>query len=195
MRKTKEGIEISYDKILEDKELPEYWHRKYILTHTRWRKFYGMRARNRDINPMHEVLVERISLLHVKMQYFESPDFKEDTGLNIENPLYMGKYDEMLKSMVKIVEQIQKYTESRPKAVAKKAVLKLKANVTADELKDLKNDVLDAEIAKLISGEEVAPEETIDGTEIKEILQSGKSESSKALDREVRIYPDEETKN
>ena len=195
MRKTKEGIEISYDKILEDKELPEYWHRKYILTHTRWRKFYGMRARNRDINPMHEVLVERISLLHVKMQYFESPDFKEDTGLNIENPLYMGKYDEMLKSMVKIVEQIQKYTESRPKTVSKKATLKLTANVTADELKEIKNDVLDAEIAKLISGEEVAPEETIDGTEIKEILQSGKSESSKALDREVRIYPDEETKN
>ena len=195
MRKTKEGIEISYDKILEDKELPEYWHRKYILTHTRWRKFYGMKARNRDINPMHEVLVERISLLHVKMQYFESPDFKKDTGLNIENPLYMGKYDEMLKSMVKIVEQIQKYTESRPKAVAKKATLKLTANVTADELKEIKNDVLDAEIAKLISGEEVAPEETVDGTELQEILQSGKSESSKDLDREVRIHPDEETKN
>jgi len=195
MRKTKEGIEISYDKILEDKELPEYWHRKYILTHTRWRKFYGMRARNRDINPMHEVLVERISLLHVKMQYFESPDFKEDTGLNIENPLYMGKYDDMLKSMVKIVEQIQKYTESRPKAVAKKATLKLTANVTADELKEIKNDVLDAEIERLISGEKVTPEETVDGTELQEILKSGKSESSKDLDREVRIHPDEETKN
>ena len=195
MRKTKEGIEISYDKILEDKELPEYWHRKYILTHTRWRKFYGMRARNRDINPMHEVLVERISLLHVKMQYFESPDFKEDTGLNIENPLYMGKYDEMLKSMVKIVEQIQKYTESRPKAVAKKATLKLTANVTVDELKDIKDDILDAEIAKLISGEEDTSEEIVDGTEIQEILESGKSESSKDLDREVRIHPDEETKN
>ena len=195
MRKTKEGIEISYDKILEDKELPEYWHRKYILTHTRWRKFYGMKARNRDINPMHEVLVERISLLHVKMQYFESPDFKEDTGLNIENPLYMGKYDDMLKSMVKIVEQIQKYTESRPKAVAKKATLKLTANVTADELKEIKNDVLDAEIERLISGEKVTPEETVDGTELQEILKSGKSESSKDLDREVRIHPDEETKN
>ena len=195
MRKTKEGIEISYDKILEDKELPEYWHRKYILTHTRWRKFYGMRARNRDINPMHEVLVERISLLHVKMQYFESPDFKEDTGLNIENPLYMGKYDDMLKSMLKIVEQIQKYTESRPKAVAKKATLKLTANVTADELKEIKNDVLDAEIERLISGEKVTPEETVDGTELQEILKSGKSESSKDLDREVRIHPDEETKN
>lgn len=189
---TEDGKKLSYDKILEDKELPDYWHRKYLLVHARWRAYYGMKARSKDINPMHEILVERIALLHVRMQYFESPDFLKATGLKIENPLYMGKYDELLKTMVKLVDQIQKYTEARPKAVTKKAVLKITANITAEELKQLDNDTINAEISKLISGEEAPAEETPAGTEVEEILRSGKSESSEALDREVRIHPDEE---
>lgn len=190
---TADGKELRYDKILEDKELPPYWHRKYVLSHTRWRRYYGMKARNKDINPMHEILVERIALIHTKMQYFESPDFKKDTGMNIENPLYMGKYEELLKAMIKVVDQIQKYTEARPKAVAKKATLNVTAEITAEELKKLDNDTLNDEISKLISGEETPVEETPNGAEIEEILKSGKSESSKELDREVRIHPDEET--
>ena len=159
------GNKFSYDKILEDKNLPEYWHRKYQLTLARWRKFYGLRARNK-VNPMLEMLVERAAVLHTKMQYYESPDFSTHTGLQIENPLYMGKYDAMLKTILKTAEQIQKYTEAVPKATSKNLNLKLEA--TVKELKKLNDGELDNELRALVGGSKAQVVATVIGEEEEE---------------------------
>ena len=171
---TDNGKQISYDKVLEDKCLPPYWHRKYLLCHARWRRYYKVKARI-NVNPMLEMLIERAAVLHTKMQYYEHPDFQAETGVPIDNPLYMGKYDDMLKTILKTADQIQRYTESKPKAVEKKAVLKVTANITKDELKGINNDVLDSEIKRLISGEEVTSEEVIEGEGLKEGIESEQS--------------------
>jgi hypothetical protein len=169
----KDGKEFSYDKIFEDKNLPEYWLRKYQLAHARWRRYYDMRARSKDNNPMHEVLVERMALIHTKMQWMEHPDFEKETGMKIENPLYMGAYDNLLKQMVKLADQIQKYTEAKPKAVARKETKKLTVTATAKDIKELKDDQLNAAIRELISGEEGAAKEISSGEATEEGPESG----------------------
>lgn len=158
---TGDGKELSYDKLLEDKSLPPYWQRKYRLAYRRFRKFYGIGARNS--NPMHEILLEKIAYLSTKMMYYESPDFFAETGVPIENPVYMGKYDTLIKSMVKLVEQMQKYTEPKPVTTIKKKNLNLSVNTTAKELKELSNADLDNEIARLLGGAKGTPKEITSG--------------------------------
>lgn len=160
---TGDGKELSYDKLLEDKALPPYWQRKYRLAYRRFRKFYGIGARNS--NPMHEILLEKIAYLSTKMMYYESPDFIEETGVPIENPLYMGKYDTLIKSMVKLVEQMQKYTEAKPITTVEKKSLNLSVKATAKELKELSNEELDSEIARLLDGGKGTPKEITSGEE------------------------------
>jgi len=178
--KTEDGKLLSYDKILEDKNLPDYWLRKYNLAHARWRRYYGMRGRSGEINPMHEVLVERMALIHTKMQWMEHPDFEEETGMKIENPLYMGAYDNLLKQMVKLADQIQKYTEPKPKAAIEKKSLTVTA--TAKDIKELKDEQLNAAIKELISGEEGAVKAIAGGEADQEEPESGESQGSQELD-------------
>jgi hypothetical protein len=156
------GKNIQYDKVLEEKNLPDYWYRKYQLTLYRWRRYYGIKSRS-NTNPMLDVLVERAALMHTKMQYYESPDFETDTGVKIENPLYMGEYDKMVKSMLKTIDQIQKYTEAKPKATSKSVSLDLKS--TVKELEKLKDAELDNEIRSLIGGTETEIESSVEGEE------------------------------
>ena len=120
---------------------------------------------------MHEVLVERMALIHTKMQYMEHPDFEEDTGMKIENPAYMGAYDNLLKQMVKLADQIQKYTEVKPKAPIEKKSLSISA--TAKDIKELKDEQLNKAIRELISGEEGAAEEIDSGEAVTQGAESG----------------------
>jgi hypothetical protein len=146
VERKKPGKYAAYDRAIEEKALPEYWYKKYRIVFSRWRKHYGLKRRVYS-NPMLEVLVERAALLHIKMQYYEHPDFVDETGVRIENPMYMGKYDEMLKSILRTIEQIQKYTEAKPKAPSKS----LRVNTTIQELNKLNDEQLDKEIRQIIS--------------------------------------------
>lgn len=153
-------------KIVEDKELPPYWFKRYRNTYLRYRKFYGITGSGKGLSPMHEILIEKVAYLSVKMLYFESPDFLKETGLNIENPLYMGKYDNQIKAMVKLIEQLQKYTEPKPIARSEKKILTL--NTTAQEIKELKDADLNRAISEIISGKETTAEQAADGETVKE---------------------------
>ena len=156
----KDGKEIGYDKVMFEKQLPEYWYRKYVLTYKKFRRHYGIK---RGANPIHEVLLEKIALISTKMLYYESPDFFKETGVPIENPLYMGKYDDLLKQMVRLIDQIQRYTEAKPVATSKSANLKINVNTTAKELKELSDADIDTQIRQLVSGAEEPIEVSVDG--------------------------------
>jgi hypothetical protein len=158
-------------RVVEDKELPPYWYQRYRNTYLRYRKFYGITGNAKGLSPMHEILIEKVAYLSVKMLYYESPDFFKETGLNIENPLYMGKYDNQIKAMVKLIEQLQKYTEPKPVARSVKKVLTV--NTTAQEIKELKDADLNRAITEIISGKEIVTEQAPDGEAVKEGPESG----------------------
>jgi hypothetical protein len=166
-----DGKMIVYDQIIEGKNLPPYWYRKYLLFYKRYRRYYGIKARSG--NPMHDLLLEKIALLNAKMLYYESPDFFEKTGVPIESPLYMGKYDELLKQMVKLVNQFQNFTEPKPKSPLKKETKNFNLNVNAstEELKQLADSELDNQIRVLISTAKGAIEEAPDGEGTEETVR------------------------
>ena len=163
----------AYEKLIEDKNLPAYWYQKYSLFYRRLRKHYGI-VRYKG-NPLQEVLLEKIAYVSIKMQYIESPDFYKETGIPIENPIYLDKWDSILKIMLKFIEQMQKYTE--PKPPQKKETKKLVVNINKD-LKEIPDADLNSVIRQLTSGEEEAIEVIALGKNEKESDTPEQSESS-----------------
>jgi len=109
-------IKFSYKMKIMPKQLPEKWYNLYRLRYSKYSNFY---KKNRGLlNPMFDVLVEKIAFLSVFLLYIESPDYgknpetgKSDGTVSMLNPLYLEDYVKAVAGLNKVMEQMMKYTE------------------------------------------------------------------------------------
>jgi hypothetical protein len=95
----------------------------------------------------------------------ESPEFYEETGIRIESPTYLGEYNKILLSLVKLSEQIMKYTETTKKETVTKNL-----SVQMKEIEVMTDDELNSELRRFIGGGK-AKISNIIGRETKENIQ------------------------
>lgn len=104
---------INYYQIFHEKDLPYYWFQVYKLEYSRLRKWYGLKRK--EGHPLFDLILEKVAYVKTKMLFVESPDFYKITGLKIDNPKYYSEYTKIMNNLVKVLEQIMKYTESTKK--------------------------------------------------------------------------------
>lgn len=124
------------------KKLPPKWNSLYRYRYTKYMKYYKEVKKNN--NPLYEIIIEKIAFISVYALYVEAGDYE---NLPIDNPLYMNEYTAIIDKLVKVLDQLLKYTEIK---ITASKELEL-PDITNDQLKSLTDDELNARAIDLIS--------------------------------------------
>ncbi len=134
---------MRYKKFIDEKSLPSDWQRLYRLEYRRIRSYY--KKFMRIDNPVYNIIFEKVAYISIKLRYIESDEFAKNTEVDIEDPLFLKEYNNLISTLNKTMEQVMKYTEVAKKSI-KKEELRLSINaqsMTDKELNEHLQQIID----------------------------------------------------